>query len=84
MDIAIFILIIVALIGLFIVLMQWESRIKRRYKEKAISLLNMNDPNPKDVRETIKNLRLYVGKIRKDKEAQKLVGNLQDKYGHLL
>ena len=84
MDIAIFVIIILALAGLFYFVMRWEGRVKRRYKEKAISLLDMRDPDPKDVRDTIKNLRLYIGKIKKDKEAKKLVIDLQDKHGHLL
>ena len=84
MDIALFILFVAVLVGLFVFLMKWESRVKRRYKDKAISLLDMGDPNPNDVRDTIKNLRLYIGKIKKDKEARQLVRDLQDKYGHLL
>ena len=84
MDIALFVIIILALIGLFIFMMRWESRIKRRYKNKAKSLLDMGEPNPEDVRDTIKNLRLYAGRLKKDKEAYQLIRNLQDRYGHLL
>ena len=84
MDIAVFIVIILVLVGLFIFLIRWESRIKRRYKAKALTLLDMGDPNPVEVRDTIKNLRLYMGRLRKDKEAQSLIISLQDKYGHLL
>lgn len=84
MDIVIFILLIVALAGLFIFLMRWESRVKRKYKQKAIALLDMGDPNPAEVKETIKNLRLYTGKIKRDREAIGLIGSLQSKYGHLL
>ena len=84
MDIAVFILIIAALVGLYILLTKSETRTKNRYKEKAESLLELKDPDPKEVRETIKYLRLYGGRIFKDKEAFRLADNLREKYGHLL
>ena len=84
MDLAIFIIVIVVLIGLFIFLRKWEYKIKTRYKDKAADLLDMGDPNPTEVRETIRCLRLYSGRIKKDKEAVGLVSRLQSKYGHLL
>lgn len=84
MDTALFILMIVALVGLFILLTKSEARTKNRYKEKAESLLAISDPDLKEVRETIKHLRLYGGRIIKDKDALKLANNLAEKYGHLL
>jgi hypothetical protein len=85
MDIAVFILIIIALVGLFILLTRSEAGTKNRHKEKAESLLATSDaPDTKEVRETIKYLRLYSGRIFKDKEALRLADNLREKYGHLL
>ena len=84
MDIAVFILIIIALVALFIYLTKSETRTKNRYKEKAESLLETHDPDRKDVRETIKYLRLYSGRIFRDKEALRLADNLREKHGHLL
>jgi len=83
-DLALFILLIVVLIVLFVMLMRWEKRIKIRYKDKATELLDMDDPNPKDVQDTIKHLHLYSGRIKRDKEALALISSLQSKYGHLL
>ena len=45
MDIAVFILIIAALAGLYILLTKSETRTKNRYKEKAKSLLELTDPD---------------------------------------
>ena len=84
MDIAVFNLIIIALVGLFIFLTKWETRTKNSYKEKAESLLELSDPDLKEVLETIKYLRLYGGRIFKDKDALRLANNLREKYGHLL
>jgi hypothetical protein len=84
MDIAVFILIIIVLAGLFYLLAKSEARTKNRYKEKAESLLAISDPDPRGVRETIKYLRLYSGRIFRDKEALKLADNLREKHGHLL
>jgi hypothetical protein len=75
----------VVLVAVFIFLMRWEKKIKARYKDKAITMLEMTyDPNPKDVRDTIKCLRLYSGRIKKDHEAINLLRSLQNKFGHLL
>ena len=84
MDIFYFILIIIGMVGIFFLLMRWEKRTKKDYKEKAANLLLMSDPDPKEVRDTVKNLHLYSGRIRKDKEAVSLINELRDKHGHLL
>ena len=84
MDLALFILFLLALVGLFIYLVMWERRIKNRYKARAESLLEMSDPDPREVKETIKHLRLYAGRVAKDKEAMELVSLLQGKFPHLL
>ena len=85
MDIFFIIVFILVLLGLFIFLIRWEKRIKARYKDKAIIMLETTiDPDPKEVREIIKFLRLYGGRIKKDHEALNLVRSLQDKYNHLL
>ena len=83
MDLVLFILVIVVLVGLFYLLTRWESNIKKKYKEKAVRLLETPDPDFNEVKETIKQLRLYGGRIWKDKEVVNLVAQLQDKYGHL-
>jgi len=84
MDVFLFILVIIGMAGVFYLLMRWEKSSKNTYKKKAANLLQTHDPNPKEVRDTIKNLRLYAGHIVKDKEAIRLITELQDKHGHLL
>ena len=84
MDIAVFILIFVVLVGLFVILSKSETRTKNKYKDKAKSLLGTHDPDRKEVWETIKFLRLYAGRFFKDKDALKLAENLREKHGHLL
>jgi hypothetical protein len=84
MDTFYFVLIILALVGIFLLLVRWEKRSKKNYKEKANDLLLTSDPDPKELVDTIKNLRLYAGHFRKDKEAISLVTALQNKHGHLL
>ena len=76
-------LIIAALAKLFTFLMNWESRTKEKYKRKAVALLEMDDPNPTDVKKIIRNLRLYIGRYGNDKEAEMILDSLRSKYGHL-
>jgi hypothetical protein len=84
-DIFYFVIFILVLAAIFIFLMRWEKRIKARYKDKAIIMLETTiDPDPKEVKETIKYLRLYSGRIKKDHEALNLIRSLQNKYNHLL
>ena len=84
MDLFLFIMVIVGMAGIFYLLMRWEKRTKKDYKEKAANLLLTSDPDPREVKDTIKNLHLYAGRFKKDKEAVNLITQLQDKHGHLL
>jgi len=71
----ILILLAALLIGLSIVL----RRAKQEYKKDAYRLLSKSSPNPKDIKETIKNLNRYVGRWSKDEEAAQLIKRLMDK-----
>ena len=84
MDLFLFIMVIVGMAGIFYLLVRWEKRTKKDYKEKAANLLLTSDPDPREVKDTIKNLHLYSGRIKKDKEAVNLITQLQDKHGNLL
>jgi hypothetical protein len=77
-------MVIVGLAGILFLLNRWEKRTKRNYKEKAADLLLTSDPDPKELRDTIKNLRLYAGHVFRDKEAYRLITELQNRHGHLL
>ena len=84
MDVFLFIIVIVGMVGIFYLMMRWEKSTKKTYKEKAANLLLTSDPDLKELKDTIKNLHLYAGRFRKDKEALSLITQLQDKHGHLL
>ncbi len=84
MDYFIFILIILALVGTIFVLNRIEKGIKARYKKAAYGLLETNQPDPKEIKDTIKGLRLYGGRWFKDKECIQLVDRLLVKYGPVL
>lgn len=77
-------MVIIGMVGIFYLMMRWEKRTKKSYKEKAANLLLTSDPDLKELKDTIKNLHLYSGRIKKDKEAVNLITQLQDKHGHLL
>ena len=84
MDTFLFVMIIVGMVGIFYLLMRWEKNTKKSYKEKAANLLLTSDPDLTELKDTIKNLHLYAGRFRKDKEAINLITELQNKNGHLL
>ena len=77
-------LIILALIGIMIFLSRLDTRTKNKYKTSAYEMLEMSDPDRKQLKECIKGLRLYGGRIKKDKEARELVTRLLQKHGSLL
>jgi hypothetical protein len=72
-------LFIIALILALVGLNKLDARTKKKHKQQAYRLLDMADPDPKDVTNTIKVLRLYGGHWRKDKECVQLVQRLQEK-----
>jgi hypothetical protein len=84
MDYLIFALIILVLVGIIILLNRVEKGIKARFKKSAYALLEADRPEPKEVKETIRGLRLYGGRLFKDKECAQLVDRLLTKHGHLL
>jgi hypothetical protein len=70
----------IALLFLLLVgLSKLDGRTKKKYKRAAYKLLETSGPDPKTVKDTIKLLRLYGGRWRKDKECIELVQRLQDK-----
>jgi hypothetical protein len=79
MDYFYFALIILALVAIMVVIIRVEKRTKIRYKKTAYGLLETARPDPKEIRETIKGLRLYGGRWFKDKECTQLVSRLQVK-----
>jgi len=79
MDYALFALLIIVLIVIIILLRRSDIRTKKKYRKAAYSLLEMPNPDPQDIKSTIKYLRLYGGRWHKDKEFVELVNRLMSK-----
>jgi hypothetical protein len=79
MDYALFILLVVILVGAVILLRRSDTRTKNKYRKAAYILLEKSNPDPKELKDTIKYLRLYGGRWRKDKEFLELAKRLIDK-----
>jgi len=71
-EIFVFILIVIALAVSIWQLNRSEKRTKNKWKLSAYKLLEEEKPDPKKVRETIKFLRIYGGRISKDPEFTQL------------
>jgi hypothetical protein len=71
-DIVGFILILSALVAVICLLHRSEKGTKNKWKLAAYNLLEEKKPDPKKVRETIKFLRIYGGRFRKDSEFTQL------------
>ena len=84
MDYVYFGLLILALIAAVIFISKLDTRTKSKYKTKAYELLEISDPDPKEVKDTYKGLHIYGGRIKKDKEARELIKCLLEKHGRLL
>jgi hypothetical protein len=84
MDYVYFILVILALVAVFIFLMKLDRKAKNNYKVNAYELLETDSPDPKQVKDCVRGLRLYGGHIKKDKEANDLIRRLIDKHGHVM
>jgi hypothetical protein len=83
MDYFYFVLIILALVAIMYFLIRAEKGIKIKYKKAAYGLLEKARPEPKEIIDTIKGLRLYGGRWFRDKECSQLVNRLQIKYESL-
>lgn len=84
MDYVYFVLFILVLGGLIYLLSKIDARTKNKHKIDAYRLLENPDPNPRKVKDTVKGLRLYSGRLKKDKESAQLIKDLLEKHGHLL
>jgi len=56
-----------------------DAMTKKRHKQAAYKLLETSSPDAQEVKRTIKCLRLYGGRWKKDKECIQLVERLQNK-----
>jgi hypothetical protein len=79
MDYFIFALIIIGLVFIIVLLNRIEKKTKLGLKKTAYRLLDEVNPTPKEIEDTIKGLRLYGGRLFKDKECVQLVSRLVEK-----
>ncbi len=73
------ILLIAFLVFLLVMISKLDRRTKNKHKQDAYRMLEMSGPDPEAVKKTIKLLRLYGGRWRKDKECIELIQRLQEK-----
>ncbi|HTY81731.1 MAG TPA: hypothetical protein VMB24_03025 [Dehalococcoidales bacterium] len=79
MDYIYIVLFLLVLVGALVLLSRLDARTKKRYKQDAYRLLETANADVKKLKDTIKGLRLYGGRFKKDKEAYQLIQKLQDK-----
>ena len=79
-EIVVFILIVLAMAAAIWLLHRSEKRTKNRWKLTAYKLLEEKNPDPEKVKETVKFLRIYGGRISKDPEFTHLDKLLCDLY----
>ncbi len=72
-------LFIIVLFALLVGLSKLDTRTKTKHKQAAYRLLEATQPDPKEINNSIKMLRLYGGRWRRDKECIQLVEKLQQK-----
>lgn len=79
MDVFLFILVLAFLVFVMYVLHKLDKKTKNKHRRDAYDLLEDDNPDPKAIQDTIKGLRLYGGRFRRDQEFQQLIRGLQDK-----
>ncbi len=79
MDYVWFILFILFLVLILFLLNKMDRITKRKHLDAAYSLLETENPDPIEIKKTIKGLRLYGGRLRKNQEFMELIKQLQDK-----
>jgi hypothetical protein len=74
-----FALIILAMVAAYWLLKRDEKATKNKHKLTAYKLLDAPDPSSKELKSTIKLLRVYRGTWRKDQEFTELINRLIDR-----
>ena len=59
---------ILLLIGVMFLVRRFDKKAKAVNREEAYRVLDLQNPSEKELKNAIKGLHLYVGRIRKDKE----------------
>ena len=74
-----FIALILALAGVMVLLNRLDRRAKNKSRENAYRLLDMENPPANELKKTIRDLHLYGGRLKKDKEFVQLRSRLTQK-----
>jgi len=77
-DIVSFVLLILVLTGFSYLLFRIDVSAKKKHKMTAYNLLDKENPDPKKIKDSIRLLRLYGGRLRKDPECSQLIDLLVD------
>ena len=77
------ILMLLFLVFLLFLITGIDRRTKNKWRKTAYDMLEMETPEKEEVIKTIKYLRLYGGRLRKDKEFSQLISRLQDRLASL-
>ncbi|MBN1176879.1 MAG: hypothetical protein JXA51_04280 [Dehalococcoidales bacterium] len=77
------ILMLLFLVFLLFLITGIDRRTKNKWRKSAYDLLEMRTPEREEIVKTIKHLRLYGGRLRKDKEFMQLISRLQDRLASL-
>ncbi len=80
MDYVWFILMVLVLVGAWILVNRIDKRAKERYRRDAYRILDMEDPSEKELKDTLRGLSLYGGRIKRDKEFEELKKRLSSKF----
>jgi hypothetical protein len=83
MDYFCFALIILALVAAILLLRRADIKTKNKYKKDAYRLLETPNPDPKEIKNTLKFLNLYAGRWRKDQEFLELIRRLLEKLDNI-
>ena len=78
LDILSLVLLILVLGSLAYLLYRMDVSAKNKHKMTAYNLLEEKELDPKKIKDTIKILRLYGGRFRKDQECLELIRLLHD------
>jgi hypothetical protein len=79
-EIITFVLVILAIAAALWLLYRSEKRTKKKWKLTAYRLLEEKNPDPKKIKDTIRFIRIYGGRISKDPEFTHLDKLLCDLY----
>jgi hypothetical protein len=83
MDYVYFGLFVIIVILLAAAIFKSSAKAKEKYKQDAYRLLDLSDPNPKELENTMKNLHRYTGHSDRDQEAKQLIKRLIERLDQL-